>query len=634
MTFKHKLSRRLALLKDRTMVASTALLAVAAIVGCERPLTFTDPGTGAVSRLVISPKILTLRQNQVADFTAVGLAATGDTATVAVSWSVTSGSITDTSTSNGKHYGRYKAGSDTGKVKVTATGRPGGSSDTAVVTVTPVPVASVTVSPASASAQVGQAVQFSATTKDSAAGVLTGRAVSWSSSNPSVASVSGSGLVTAMAAGSAMITATSEGRSGTAAVTVTHVPVASVAVTPASATIQVGQTQQLAATLKDASGNTLSGRAVSWSSATPSVASVSSNGLVTGLAAGSAVITATSEGQSGTAAITVTTVPVATVAVTPASATIQVGQTQQLAATLTDAGGNTLSGRAVSWTSSTPSPASVSGSGLVTGLAAGSAVITATSEGQSGTAAIAVTSVPVATVAVTPASATIQVGQAQQLAATLKDASGNTLSGRAVSWSSSNPSVASVSGSGVVTGLAAGSALITATSEGQSGTSSITVTNVPVASVAVTPASAGIQVGQTVQLTATPKDGSGSPLSGRAVTWASSNASVATVSGSGLVTAVTAGSAIITATSEGQNGTSSITVTNVPVASVAVTPASAGVPAGQAGQLPATPQEGGGRPPSGRAVTWASSNGLVAAVSGSGLVIAAGAGSASITAAG
>src|SRR2546422_447800 len=204
MTFKHKLSRRLALLKDRTMVASTALLAVAAIVGCERPLTFTDPGTGTSSRLVLSPKILTLQQNQVADFTAVGLAATGDTATLAVSWSVTSGSITDTSTSNGKHYGRYKAGSDTGKVKVTATGHPGGS-DTAVVTVTPVPVASVTVSPGSAGAQVGQTVQLSATTKDSTGGVLTGRAVSWSSSNLSVATVNGSGLVTAVAAGSATV---------------------------------------------------------------------------------------------------------------------------------------------------------------------------------------------------------------------------------------------------------------------------------------------------------------------------------------------------------------------------------------------------------------------------------------------
>src|SRR2546425_7204 len=335
MTFKHKLSRRLALLKDRTMVASTALLAVAAIVGCERPLTFTDPGTGAVSRLVISPKILTLRQNQVADFTAVGLAATGDTATVAVSWSVTSGSITDTSTSNGKHYGRYKAGSDTGKVKVTATGHPGGS-DTAVVTVTPVPVASVTVSPASASAQVGQTGQLSAATKDSAGGVLTGRAVSWSSSNPSVATVSGSGLVTGIAPGSATIMATSEGQSGTAAIAVTTILVASVAVTPASAGIQVGQTVQLTATPKDGSGSPLSGRAVTWASSNGLVATVSSSGLVTGAAAGSAIITATSEGQSGTSSITVTAVPVASVAVTPASATIQVGQTQQVAATLRD----------------------------------------------------------------------------------------------------------------------------------------------------------------------------------------------------------------------------------------------------------------------------------------------------------
>src|SRR3989442_659108 len=560
MTFKHKLSRRLALLKDRTMVASTALLAVAAIVGCERPLTFTDPGTGAVSRLVISPKILTLRQNQVADFTAVGLAATGDTATVAVSWSVTSGSITDTSTSNGKHYGRYKAGSDTGKVKVTATGRPGGSSDTAVVTVTRVPVASVTVSLASASAQVGKAVKFSATTKDSAAGVLTGRAVSWSSSNPSVASVSGSGLVTAMAAGSAMITATSEGQSGTSSITVTNVPVASVALTPASATIQVGQTQQLAATLKDASGNTLSGRAVSWSSATPSVASVSGSGLVTGLAAGSAVITATSEGQSGTAAIAVTSVPVATVAVTPASATIQVGQAQQLAATLKDASGNTLSGRAVSWSSSNPSVASVSGSGVVTGLAAGSALITATSEGQSGTSSITVTNVPVASVAVTPASAGIQVGQTVQLTATPKDGSGSPLSGRAVTWASSNGLVATVSGSGLVTGAAAGSAVITATSEGESGTAAITVTTGPGAAGAGTPACAAIQVGQTQQLAATLKDASGNTLSGRAVSWSSSNPSVAPVSGSGLVTGLAAGSALITATSEGKSGTATLTV--------------------------------------------------------------------------
>src|SRR5207247_1573016 len=87
---------------------------------------------------------------------------------------------------------------------------------------------------------------------------------------------------------------------------------------------------------------------------------------------------------------------------------------------------------------------------------------------------------------------------------------------------------------------------------------------VPVASVDVTPALAGIQDGHTVQLTATPKDADGNPLSGRTVTWASSATTVAAVDGNGVVTGVTAGSATVTATSEGQGGTAAITVTAPP----------------------------------------------------------------------
>src|SRR5438093_6549942 len=122
-------------------------------------------------------------------------------------------------------------------------------------------------------------------------------------------------------------------------------------------------------------------------------------------------------------------------------------------------------------------------------------------------------------------------------------------------------SVATVSASGLVTGKAAGTATITATSEGKSGPSTITVTPVPVASVTITPATATIQTGQTVQLTATPKDANGNPLTGRTVTWASSAASVASVNATGLVTGTVVGMATITATSEGQNGTAAITVT-------------------------------------------------------------------------
>src|SRR5207247_754712 len=127
-------------------------------------------------------------------------------------------------------------------------------------------------------------------------------------------------------------------------------------------------------------------------------------------------------------------------------------------------------------------------------------------------------------------------------------------------WSSSNNNIATVNGSGLVTGVTAGSVTITATSEGQSGTASITVAGAPVASVTVTPPSASVPAGQTVQLTATLKDANGNVLTGRSVTWASNNTTVATVNSSGLVTTKVAGSATITATSEGQSGTAGVTV--------------------------------------------------------------------------
>src|SRR6266704_385415 len=124
MTFKHKLSSRLALLKDRVVLASLAGLVTATIVACELPVRATDPGS-TIADLLVSPKTLTLRQNATADFTAVGFMSTGDSASVAVSWSVTAGSIIDTSSSGKRHYGHYKAGPNPGQYKAVATGNPG-----------------------------------------------------------------------------------------------------------------------------------------------------------------------------------------------------------------------------------------------------------------------------------------------------------------------------------------------------------------------------------------------------------------------------------------------------------------------------------------------------------------------------
>ena len=479
MTFKHKLSCRLALLKDRRLAVSLAVLAAAAAFACEKPLQVTDTGVTSLSQLLVSPKVVTVQVNQLTSFMAVGLTSAGDTvAATPVSWSATGGSITDTSSSGGRHYGHYKAASAPGQYKVVAADHSSNASDTATVTVIPVPVASVSVSPPSASVLVGGTVSLVATTLDSAGGVLTGRAVTWSSSNTGIATVNGSGVVTALAPGSSTMTATSEGKSGTASVAVSSVPVASVTVAPATASPPVGQTVQLTATPQDASGNPLSGRVITWSSSSTTVATVSGSGLVTARAAGSATITATSEGQSGTAAITVPApAPVASVSVSPASATLQIGQTVQLTATPKDANGNPLTGRTITWGSSNTAVATVTGSGLVTGVVAGSATITATSEGQSGTAAITVPApAPVASVSVNPASASVQVGQTVQLVATPKDANGNPLTGRTVTWGSSNTAVTTVTASGLVTGLVVGSATITATSEGQSASSAITVT--------------------------------------------------------------------------------------------------------------------------------------------------------------
>src|SRR5438270_447141 len=296
MTFMHKLSRRLAMLKDRWVVFSTAALALATLSACEKPIALTGPDASAVWRLVISPKILTLRQNQTADFTAIGLTSSGNPASGGVSWTVTSGAITDTSTSNGQHYGRFQAAAGRGKVVVVvrevAAAR---FAETAVVTVTPVPVAAVVVIPLTASVQVGGTVQLATATKDSAGAVLGGRAVTWASGNLAVATVRGSGLVAGVAAGTATITATSEGKSGT------PVPVAAVVVIPATASVPVGGTVQLAAATKDSSGAVLAGRTVTWARGDAAVATVSGSGLVAGAAAGTATITATSEGKSGTA---------------------------------------------------------------------------------------------------------------------------------------------------------------------------------------------------------------------------------------------------------------------------------------------------------------------------------------------
>src|SRR5919198_431362 len=147
MTFLHKLARRLARLKAGTVVAVAAVSAAAAIAGCEVPISEPVP---TVSRLVVSPKTVTLAPDQSQDFMAVGFTPVGDTAQTDVTWSSSAGSVGTKETRGGKHYGWFKNGT-CGTFTVTATTHPGNVSDAATVAVTcPGTVGSVVVSPSTA----------------------------------------------------------------------------------------------------------------------------------------------------------------------------------------------------------------------------------------------------------------------------------------------------------------------------------------------------------------------------------------------------------------------------------------------------------------------------------------------------
>lgn len=167
--------------------------------------------------------------------------------------------------------------------------------------------------------------------------------------------------------------------------------------------------------------------------------------------------------------------PVAAVAVTLASSNLTVGQSTRATARLSDADGNVLTGRRIVWSSSDARVATVDTTGFVRTLAAGTVAISATSEGVAGSASLGVSPAPVSAVSVALNASSLTIGQTTQAVATLRDANGTVLTGRGVAWSSSNPGVAAVSATGLVTAVAPGSASIVATSEGKSGSATVSV---------------------------------------------------------------------------------------------------------------------------------------------------------------
>jgi trimeric autotransporter adhesin len=247
----------------------------------------------------------------------------------------------------------------------------------------------VVVTPRVTSLRVGQTQQLAATLVDKNGATVSAGAVTWTSAEPTIATVSSAGLVTMLTTGSTAIQATIGGVTGIASLQGVAA-VASVSVTPFSRNLRVGESLPLSYSLLDASGNALLARAVTFTSSAPTVATISADGVVTGIAAGNTTITVTSESRTATYNLTVEIVlPVNTVTLAPLNATVAIGGTQQLTATLRDANNAIVTGRPITWTTlSAASVGTVSATGLVSVLTAGSVVVNATSEGKVGTVVI------------------------------------------------------------------------------------------------------------------------------------------------------------------------------------------------------------------------------------------------------
>ena len=331
---------------------------------------------------------------------------------------------------------------------------------------------------------------------------------------------------------------------------------ATVTVTPATAELAaMGATEQLTAEVRDQNGNPMAGAAVSWASSAAAVATVSATGLVTAAGNGTATVTATAGAASGSAAVTVAQA-VSAVAVAPAADSLVVGDTLRYSAEAVDANGHAVAGAAFEWASTDELVAVVDGSGLATGVAEGEVTVTATSSEVTGRAELTVVAPTPTTVAVTPDSVVFRaIGQTAQLTAEVRDQTGRAMAGVPVAWSSGDTLVAVVDSAGLVTAVGGGAAVVSAAAGDASGEAGVTVLQ-SAGFVTVSPAADTIAPGDTLRLVAEAFDENGHGVEGAVFNWSSSDSTIATTDGSGMVRGVAEGTATITATAGDTWGTS------------------------------------------------------------------------------
>ncbi len=509
----------------------------------------------------------------------------------------------------------------------------GGGSDAGSGPVVPeVSLVSIDVSPVDPVISLGTTTQLKATGiySDNTKKDLTA-SVAWNSSNVSVATID-RGLARSLARGSATIRAESGNISGSRTLTVTTATLVSIQVTPVNPDVALGTTKQFTATgiFSDDTAQDLT-QQVTWNSSAGSVASISnatgSRGLATPSGVGSATVSATLDGVTGSTNLTVTSATLVSIQVTPTNPSIPKGTAQPFTATgiYSDHSTQDLTTQAL-WSSSNTSVAGISNEGLATSLAAGSTVISAALGNVSGTTTLAVTAATLVSVEVSPTEPSIPRGTAQQFVATgiYSDRSTQDLTTQVV-WSSSNVSVADISNAadsnGFASALTAGSTVIHAALGNMSGTTTLDVTAAVLTSIQVDPIDTAIPMEVSQQFTATGiySDDTMQDLT-QQVTWSSSAEGVAVVSNAsssrGLATPAGAGTSIISATLNGLTGSTNLEVSSATLQSISLDPLNSRIAMGTTQQFTATGNYSDGSTYDlTDFVTWSSSSGSVASVS-------------------
>jgi len=550
------------------------LAALGFLTGCGANNT---PGSSNLVSLAVSPQSPTISLGSSQQFTATATYANGNTSDVTsmATWvssapkvaAITTGGMVSALTQGTSH---ISASLSSHKAST-------------VLTVGPAILQSLTVTPGTAKIAKYTDQQFTATgTFTNGTTQNISSQVTWSSSQPTVASVNKSGLALAgSAAGSTVIMASMSGISASANLTVTNANLDSIMVTPANSTIPLSVFRQFVATGAFSDGSTQDLSAITkWFSTSTSVAQVSSSGLLAALSLGTATISATLNSTTGTTDVTVASPVLISVAIQPSNGKVAVGTGVQLAAIGTYNNGSTKNiTSSVTWSSLPNSTVSVSSLGFASAPAVGTATITATLGSITTSTNLAVTDATLTSLVVTPTAQTIAVGGTQQFTSTgsFNDGSTQDMTPLAT-WASRNTAVASVSGA-TATGQGNGTTTISAAFGSVKGSTTLTVSTATLNTITISPTSATISVGGTQQFALTGHYSDGTTLTlTKSATWSSSDTSVSAIgANTGLATGLQGGSVTITASFESLSATAKLTVTGAALSSIVIAPAAAAI---------------------------------------------------------